>query len=130
MTGDPDHPGTSRSATTPAWERGRSPFSDEEDAASAHHLGMVLFLIALAVLFLAISVGYIVIRVQLGSRDLWPADLPPFPGLLRLSTILLVFCSAAIQAAWIAARRNRHQSIRPALVATAVIGVVFLLLQS
>ncbi len=89
----------------------RSPFDDPHEAESAARFGMWLFLIALAALFAATLLGYVVIHVQLSAAGNWPDDLPPVPGGLVLSTVLLVVTSVALERA---ARDGRRLAVADA----------------
>lgn len=77
----------------------RTPFNDLREAEAATRFGMWLFLIALAALFAATLMGYVVMYVQLSHRGQWPEDLPGVPGGLLLSTALLVVTSVALETA-------------------------------
>ena len=67
----------------------RSPFNDPNEAHTAASFGMWLFLISLAAFFVAVLLGYLVMWVQLGDLNRWPADLPQPPVTLLISTLLL-----------------------------------------
>ena len=89
---------------------------------------MWLFLIALAVLFVSVILGYVVVRVDNGS-DFIPEGAPPPPRILLVSTALLLVSSASIQAAVRAARAgDPRQGQR--MVLTLGLAVGFLVLQA
>ena len=87
---------------------------------------MWLFIASLAMLFAATLVGFLVIR--LGTAEAWP-ELPPLPAGLRLSTFVLIASSATLWAAAFVARR-RTSGVGLAMLATLVLGVVFLVVQT
>jgi cytochrome c oxidase subunit 3 len=85
---------------------------------------MFLFLVSLAVLFLASIVATIIIRVRAGS---WPPPgMPPPPRGLWLSTAILIVSSATMQWAVESARRDRRDSLRFATLLTTILGFAFL----
>lgn len=88
---------------------------------------MMIFLISLAVLFLASIVAYLAIRMQ---SEAWPPPgLPPLPRTLILSTALILLGSVTIQTAYACARANRRHALRASLFATLLLGVAFLVSQ-
>ena len=58
-----------------------------------------------------------------------PLDMPPLPGWLWLSTIVLLVSSVTMQHAVVAARRGRIQVMRAELAATLALAAAFLALQ-
>lgn len=86
----------------------RTPFDDPREAESAARFGMWLFLIALAALFAATLLGYVVMYVQLSAAGRWPDDLPRVPGGLVLSTVLLVVTSIGLERAARGAQRMAY----------------------
>lgn len=100
----------------------------DRPAPGAGPFGLAIFLVSLAVLFLASLVAYAVIRLQ---ADVWPPPgLPPLPRTFLLSTGLILVGSVTIQAALSFARANRRWALRAALLATTLLGAAFLVSQS
>jgi heme/copper-type cytochrome/quinol oxidase subunit 3 len=98
------------------------------DALDAGLFGMVLFLIALSMIFAATLFGYFYIR---SGTPAWPpAGSPPLPRSLWLSTVLIVLVSVAIQWAQRSVRRDRQAPLRAALIATALLATAFLVNQT
>ncbi|HMB68051.1 MAG TPA: cytochrome c oxidase subunit 3 [bacterium] len=109
-------------------KRARDVPTKDRPAPGAGPLGMAIFLVSLAVLFLASLVAYVVIRFQ---ADVWPPpDLPPLPRSLILSTALIFLGSVTIQAAVAFARANRQWALRASLLATFLLGCAFLVSQT
>ena len=101
-----------------------SPFADRRARLAAGMLGMRLFLVSLGVLFGAVLVGYLVIRLQPTAE---PApEIPPLPAGLWLSTVLMLISSVTMQWALGAARRDRHRQLRVGMAATTLLGLAFL----
>ncbi len=88
---------------------------------------MRLFLLSLGILFGATVIGYISIRLLAIHQ---PLDLPPLPGGLWLSTVVLVASSVTIQRAVVAARQGRPRELRAGLASTTALGVTFLIIQA
>jgi cytochrome c oxidase subunit 3 len=107
-----------------------TPFADLRDRHSAGRFGMVLFLISLAVLFIASVISMIVVRVQLTRDGLWPDDLPPLPAALWLSTVVLLLSDVTIVRAHRAAKRGEHDALTTRLIHSIVLGGAFLGLQA
>ena len=55
------------------------PFRDRQMRFVAGRLGLKIFLISLAILFAASLLGFLFVRIELGRKHLWPADLPHLP---------------------------------------------------
>lgn len=93
----------------------------------AGSLGLVLFLASLTMLFLASLVGYLVVRLR---ADVWP---PPgsasLPGGLWVSTAIILACSVTAHAAVAGIRKGNQIRLLVGLLATAALGVAFLMLQ-
>lgn len=90
---------------------------------------MRVFLVSLGMLFAASLVGFAVVRWQLGQRSLWPADLPPLPSGLLLSTLILIASSVTMQWALNGIRAGRGERLRSGLLLTMLLGIGFLLMQ-
>ena len=108
----------------------KEPFSDRQSSFLAGKLGIGLFLVSLGMLFAASLVGFVVIRLELGHRGLWPGDLPPLPRALWISTAILILSSITMQWALHSIRAGRIDQLRIGMVATALLGFGFLLVQA
>jgi cytochrome c oxidase subunit 3 len=106
----------------------RNVSTKDRPAPGAGPFGMAIFLVSLAVLFLASLVAYVVIRLQ---AEVWPPpDLPALPRTLLVSTALIFLGSVTIQTAVVFARRNRQWALRVSLLATFLLGCAFLVSQT
>jgi cytochrome c oxidase subunit III len=90
-------------------------------------LGMYLLIASLSVLFMASVLAVLIKRLQ--SKQWPPAGLPPIPKSLWLSTIVIIAASFAIHKALQAARNENEKALRRNLLATFIIGILFLLMQ-
>jgi len=104
-----------------------SPFDDATARSSASRFGWRLFIASLAVLFLSMWIGFVIIRVE--NADTWPTDLPGLPGVLWISTLVLLTSSVTMHRALIATRRHRPRQTYRLLAATLALGLIFILLQ-
>ncbi len=109
----------------------------------AGDFGMALFLAALAMLFGASMVGYVIIRVM-KTRDVlqpgtdvvaYPATAPPLwsihlPLGLWISTLIILLSSVSIHMALKQVRRERQGRFRGWLIATLLLAILFLLVQA
>ena len=84
-------------------------------------IGVWLFLGVATILFTALLSAYL---VRMGLPDWRPL---PEPGGLWINTAFLVLSSAALQLAWVAARRGRTTEMRQGLLAGGVLGLLFVL---
>src|SRR5688500_12825937 len=108
-----------------------TPFRDQRTRFLAGKLGLRVFLISLGILFGASLVGFLVIRLQLGARNLWPANLPPLPKALWLSTIVLIISGVTMQRGLNAIRTGRDLAVATnSLVMTTLLGWTFLVIQA
>jgi len=85
---------------------------------------MWVFLATLAVLFLAAIVGYLVVRLK--ATDWPPPGMPRLPAGLTVATLLLLAASVTIHFALRAIRVGQRAASTRWLVATLLLGVVFL----
>jgi cytochrome c oxidase subunit 3 len=91
-------------------------------------LGMIIFIAALSMFFLASIVIYLLMRHM---HHPWPPPgFPELPRSLWLSTLDIVFTSITVQGAVLAARRGDEVGLRRTLLTTLVLAVGFLVLQS
>jgi cytochrome c oxidase subunit III len=102
--------------------------SGPADDAGLGMFGMILFLVALSMIFGATIGGYLYIRS--GSAAWPPPGSPPLPRGLWLSTIVILLVSVKIQWALRCVRRGRQRSLRAALIATGVLATLFLVNQA
>jgi cytochrome c oxidase subunit 3 len=88
---------------------------------------MILFLVALGVLFAASMAGYLVVRSRAVT---WPPEgSPRLPGGLWLSTLVLLVSSGTMFLAQGAAKAGKRTALRNGLLATLGLGLLFLLNQ-
>lgn len=88
---------------------------------------MLLFLLSLAILFLASLVGYVAIRAQ--QKDWPPTDIPPLPLGFWIATLVLLISSFTIHRANNNAQADRLKAVRGWMLATSLLGAAFMLLQ-
>ena len=89
---------------------------------------MWLFLVTLAVLFVASIVAYLVIRAQ--ASEWPPAGTPPLPKGLWISTALIAVTSLGIEWARVAVKRGQALRVRAAFGLMLVAGLAFLVSQT
>jgi cytochrome c oxidase subunit 3 len=114
----------------PARPASDSPFADPRARHSAGRFGMLLFLLSLAVLFLASVISMVVVRVQLMRDGLWPEDLPPLPKALWLSTVAMLLSDLTMVRAHRAAERGNGEALTRGLILTVALGAAFLVIQA
>ena len=103
------------------------PRTEPADTRAAGRLGMILFLVALGMLFGGSMVGYLVVRLRAAS---WPpVGSPRLPGGLWISTVILLASGATMVLSMRAAREGEARSLRNRLLATTVLGSAFLVSQ-
>ncbi|MEW6337963.1 MAG: cytochrome c oxidase subunit 3 [Acidobacteriota bacterium] len=91
-------------------------------------MGMVVLLASLTMLFAAGIAGYLVIRAR---AEVWPPPgVPPLPGGLWLSTVLILLSSATLYWAVDGIRHEDRRALRLGLSATAALGLAFLASQT
>jgi cytochrome c oxidase subunit III len=96
--------------------------------AGAGPFGMAVLLISLTMLFSASLVALIVIRSRASA---WPPHgMPRLPSSLWVSTVVIVLASAAVQRGLNLIRRNEKARLPRYLVATMVLGLMFLAAQT
>lgn len=110
----------------------QSPFRDERSQFAAGRMGMWIFLVSLGMVFAAVVVAYIVVRLQLVSEDDWkPEDTPGLGWLLVLSTVLLVGASGTLWGGTRAARSGgTGRTVGGWMAATSLLIVGFLVSQT
>lgn len=112
----------------------KSSFADADARHSAGKFGMTLFLISLAVIFVATALSLVVVRIQLTMRGQWPADLPGLPWSMALGTVVLLISSVTMQRALNLARDGQtgpgaDPAYRRAMLATIALGALFMVVQ-
>ncbi len=91
-------------------------------------MGMLVLLGSLTMLFGAGITGYLVIRAR---AEVWPPpEVPALPGGLWLSTVLILLSSATLYWAVDGIRHDDRRALRLGLIATAGLGLAFLVSQS
>ncbi|MBM3286565.1 MAG: heme-copper oxidase subunit III [Candidatus Eisenbacteria bacterium] len=102
--------------------------SEERTVPGAGRLGMWLLIASLSILFVASLIGYLAVRAR---AEQWPPPgLPPLPSGLWISTVIILLCSLAIETALRAVRRQSQGPFLRALLATFLLGIVFLASQA
>lgn len=89
-------------------------------------MGMQLFLISLAILFIASIVGIVIIRK---SNPNWGEGAPRIPDLAWLSTAVMLLVSVFSQAGLSAICRDSIRFFRSCMVIVLLLGFLFLMLQ-
>jgi cytochrome c oxidase subunit III len=108
----------------------RDPFDDPAAAAAAGRFGLRLFLLSLGVLFAATLIGMTVARLFPTTPGRWiPAEAPPLPWGLLLSTATLVVSSITLIRARSALRHDDTQGLARWMIVTLGLACAFLLLQ-
>lgn len=98
------------------------------DAVSAGTFGMILFLIALSMIFGATILAYFYLR---SDSPTWPPpDSPALPRGLWLSTGIVLLLSVTVQWALRSVRWDRQGALRAALLVTAALATGFLVNQA
>jgi heme/copper-type cytochrome/quinol oxidase subunit 3 len=95
---------------------------------NAGTVGMILFLAALSMLFAASLLAFVMIRVR-GVNSPPPGQIH-LPGLLWLSTVLVVGVSVALGLATRQIRAGMHRSYRKSLTAALALAAGFLTVQA
>jgi cytochrome c oxidase subunit 3 len=104
-----------------------TPFDDPAARVDAGRIGMWLFLLVLAVLFVATILGYLVVRID-NAGSFVPEGAPPPPKLLLFSTVALLVSSYTMQRA-VAAARAGDPAQGGMMVVTMALALVFLAMQ-
>jgi len=105
----------------------QTPYYPPNVPSGTYTLGMWLFLIALFMLFAAVMVGYLVIR--LGSAQSPPLHTLELPKLLWLSTALVIAVSFALSRALHYVRHERQGLFRGWLMISFLLAVGFIAVQ-
>lgn len=91
---------------------------------SAGVFGMALFIVSLAILFIASVVLYMIVRMR--APDWPPPGTPKIPPLLIVNTFILLISSAAMHAAHSGIKAGRAGALKFGLSATTALGLAFL----
>lgn len=103
------------------------PPGDYRQVSGLRRLGMIIFLISLAALFIPLLIVLVIIRV---TTEQWPPrGLPPLPSNLLLSTVLLLGVSGAMEGALREVRRDRARRARRAVWLGLALAAGFVLSQ-
>lgn len=98
-------------------------------------IGIILLIASLSVLFIASTLAFVIVRVQIinnpQSGGVWPPPgSPAVPSSLWLSTVVILATSLTIQIGLNAIRRDLEKKLILFLNITFFLGLLFLLLQS
>lgn len=108
-----------------------SPIADLNTRSDAQRLGMWIFLGSLGMLFIAMMLGYLVIRLELLGEGRWLPDAAPgLPLVFLLSTFVLIGSSVTMLFATRAARHGNGHGVGMWMLVTSALAVGFLLCQS
>lgn len=105
-----------------------SPFDDRQARFSAGTLGFWFFLAALAVLFGSTVLAHWLLLLSI--EDDAKLDLPNLPSGLWASTLVLLVSSGSIHWAILGLRRGDTNKLRRGIIITAILGIVFLAIQT
>ncbi|MCP4758632.1 MAG: hypothetical protein GY894_00735 [Planctomycetes bacterium] len=112
----------STDSSTVSGEGARGVYAHDEDRVKAGHLGLLLLLITLGMLFGALVL--VVIAVRIGD-EAWPSDLPHLPWQVWVSTVALVATSIVLAETVAAQRRSSDAGIRLGLLTAGLLTVIF-----
>ena len=105
-----------------------TPFEDPIARTEAGVMGMLVFIVSLAMIFAATILGLIVVRLEDGGP--WPPEgMPALPALLGFSTVVILVSSVTMWLTTRAIADDRRLAFRRWLWATFLFGVLFLVLQ-
>lgn len=97
-----------------------------EPAPEIARMGMNLFLLSLAVLFIATIIAIVIVRSQ---NPAWGENAPRIPDLAWLSTAVMVLVSVVSQVGWMAVQRDRMRIFIGSMTLVLLLGFLFLYLQ-
>jgi len=95
---------------------------------AAGTLAMSLFLASLGMLFAASLMAYLIVRVR--SEQWVPDGAPHLPGLMWLSTLVILSASVTIHRAVVAVRADAQRKLMINMTITLILGILFLGLQT
>ena len=105
----------------------KQPFATPRARFLAGRMGMWLFLLSLGMLFAASVIGYLVVRL---TSDVWPENLPDLPGMLWVSTGIILCSSLTMQGALESIRSAKGDWLNRAMAMTFALGLGFLVVQA
>ncbi len=115
---------------TADWLVGRDPFTDDSARARAARAGMWLFILVVAIVFVSMLLGYLVVRINPDPDVPWKGSRTPgLPLTLLVSTLALVASSVTHQWALTAARTAGGLPVWRWMAVTCALAAVFLLTQ-
>ncbi|MCH2140624.1 MAG: cytochrome c oxidase subunit 3 [Phycisphaerales bacterium] len=104
----------------------RGVYAREEDRVAAGSMGLLLLLITLGMLFGALVL--VVLAVRLNDAA-WPKDLPSLPWQTWISTVAIVGVSVALMKAVASMRRGSDAGVRTGLGIAGVLVIIFTCMQ-
>ncbi len=105
-----------------------TPFEDPRARTEAGVMGMLVFIVSLAMIFAATILGLVVVRIE--DDGPWPpAGMPALPSLLALSTVVILVSSLTMWLTTRAIAGDRQVEFRRWLWTTFALGIAFLVLQ-
>lgn len=108
----------------------RDPFRSQSQRDSSSNMGMVIFLIVVAIVFVTTILGYIVVRLNPDPAHPWRDDSTPgLPITLVFSTLVLLASSETLHQSLLSARRGDVARCARFASITYWLGVGFVLLQ-
>lgn len=108
----------------------RDPFRTQAQRDSSANMGMVIFLIVVAIVFITTILGYIVVRLNPDSSAQWRSDATSdLPGTLLVSTLVLLASSETLHQSLMSARRSNVARCARFASITYWLGVAFVILQ-
>ena len=112
----------SKRTEVPAGEGARGVYARDADRAAAGSLGLLLLLITLGMLFGALVLLVLAVRL---NDSAWPEDLPHLPWQIWVSTAALFCISIAFSESVAAHRRQSDVGVRASLAMAGLLSVVF-----
>lgn len=108
----------------------REPFTTPEVRTAAGLLGMWLFIVVIAMVFVATMLAYLVVRLGTGDESGWrPEGSPGLPRELVLSTVLLGLSSWTMQRALASSRAGQDDRAVTSAWVTFALGWAFVAVQ-
>lgn len=93
-------------------------------------MAMYILVGSLSMLFAASVLGYAMIRATKFSGNWPPAGYPRLPATLWVSTAVILLSSVTIHFALVGIKHGNEARLRQGLIATALLGLAFLVLQA
>ena len=115
---------------TADWISGRDPFSDDSARARAARAGMWLFILVVAIVFVSMLLGYLVVRIDPDPDVPWKGSRTPgLPLALLVSTVALIASSVTHHRALAAARATGGVAVWRWMAVTCGLAAIFLVTQ-